>query len=623
MVCRLTRIARVFLVFGGAITLGLSCNAQATSSGTEIPDSRVDIYGGYGYFHPINSGIHGYQYTELNDPNATVSVTGFFDRYVGVQIEASYFTGARTPASAAACTTACAGGLRYYTAQGGPVFRLPLGRWIPYVHALGGGARYNGPVQQQLRWGWGVTGGVGLDYVMPFAHNIFAVRPIQADFQYSQVVYGPLELPAGVTGGFGEIDALKLSGGIVMRLNEVAEKHSPMLGCTSEPPVVYPGDAVQIHGSTLYLNPHKKPFYTWTSSGGRIMPNDSEATVETGGLAPGEYVVTGRLREGMTGKERANCTAPFVVKPFDPPTVSCTATPPAVITGAVVDISTVGTSPQNRPLSYSYSSSAGQITSNGKTAQLSTEGVAAQTVSITCNVVDDQGKTAKATTLVAVNNPPPPPPAAAAAAEHSRPLCSLAFTRDRGRPVRVDNEAKGCLDDVALTMNQQSSASLVIVGNRSAEEKSDAGAQRALNIRQYLTREKGIDSARIQLRTGDTSGRTARTALVPQGAAFDESNTAKFDESSVRRRGQAYGTQRAPGGRPTSRAARNSAKASSQKALNGDRKTPQPAPAGATPPIPSPPAKQAAPPQQKKPATPKTKPATQTQPPAQAQGASK
>lgn len=545
MVCRIIRVARSAFVSIAAITLSIACSAQATPTGTEIPDSLIDIYGGYGYFHPINSGINHYQYTDLSRPNATVSVTGYFNRFIGVQMEGSYFTGDRTPAAAAACSPACLPNtLKYYTAQAGPVLRVPLGRWIPYIHALGGGARYNGPVQQPLRWGWGVTGGAGLDYVLPFAHDMFAVRPIQADFQYSQVVYGPLQLPAGISGGFGEIDALKLSGGLVLRLSEAAEKHPPALGCTTQPASVFPGEPVTVHGSTLYLNAHKVPFFTWTSTGGRVMPNDADATIETGGLAPGEYTVTGRVREGKKGAERANCTAPFTVKPFEPPTISCSATPSSVIVGATVDISTVGTSPQNRPLTYSYSASAGQITSNGPTAQLSTEGVPAQAVTVTCNVVDDSGNSAKSTTQVVVNNPPPP--AATAAPEPSHPLCGLSFTRDRARPVRVDNEAKGCLDDVALTLNQQSTATLVIIGNSSAKESTDAAAERALNIRQYLTKEKGIDSARIRVRVGDTSGRTARTILVPNGSTFDETNTHSFDENTIHHHGQAYGSPRVP-----------------------------------------------------------------------------
>ena len=59
-----------------------------------------------------------------------------------------------------------------------------------------------------------MTGGGGLDYTVPFFHKHVAVRIIQADWQYSQVVYGPLVLPEAVKGGFGEISAMKLSGGV-------------------------------------------------------------------------------------------------------------------------------------------------------------------------------------------------------------------------------------------------------------------------------------------------------------------------------------------------------------------------------------------------------------------------
>ena len=47
-------------------------------------------------------------------------------------------------------------------------------------HTLGGGSRYNGPVNEPLIWGWGVTGGVGLDYTVPFFHRHVAVRIIHA-----------------------------------------------------------------------------------------------------------------------------------------------------------------------------------------------------------------------------------------------------------------------------------------------------------------------------------------------------------------------------------------------------------------------------------------------------------
>lgn len=520
-----------------ASLLGASANmgAQASKSATEYPDSRVDVYGGYGYFHPINSGVGFKQYFDVDNANATISVTGYFNRYIGVATEAGYFSGVREHA---VYNPNCVGegcSQLVYTAEAGPVFRVPLGPWIPFVHALGGGERYNGPVDQPLTWGWGVSGGGGLDYTAPFFHNHLAVRIIQADWQYSQVVYGPLVLPEEVKGGFGEIDALKLSGGLVVKLGEVTAAKALDVGCKAEPAVGYPGDVITVTAASINFDAKRPAAYTWKTNGGKLKPDQAQATIDATGLAPGEYEVSAHVVQGMKARQQASCTTPFTIKPFEPPTLTCSATPSTATAGTTIDISTTGTSPQNRPLTYSYSASAGQITATGPTAKLSTAGLQATTITVTCNVVDDLGQTAQSNTQVTLTTPPTPTVA------ETQDLCHISFERDHRRPVRVDNEAKGCLDDIALTMQQQSGAKLVMVGNSSANEYPEAGAERALNARQYLVQEKGIDSSRIEVRMGSLPGRFVSNTLVPPGAHFDGSNSHTFDESSIVRHGQAYG----------------------------------------------------------------------------------
>lgn len=164
---------------------------------------------------------------------------------------------------------------------------------------------------------------------------------------------------------------------------------------------------------------------------------------------------------------------------------------------------------------------------SGNTATLTTGGAAVGIVNITCNVQDDVGQPATATTTVTVIPPPPPPP------RPTRTLCSLSFTRDRKRPVRVDNEAKGCLDDIALALTAEPDAKLVIVAHADATDKPHAAAQRAVNTRQYLTHEKGIDPSRIELRTGTATGKMADTILIPPGASFFAQDTTLVDESTV------------------------------------------------------------------------------------------
>jgi hypothetical protein len=533
---RLTQWTRLILVL---LSLGTAafCSAQAVKAGEEHVDSRVDIYGGYGYFHPLNSGIDGFQYQSVYNPNATASVSVYFNHYFGVQIEGGYFSGTNEHAKYIPCSGESCSQL-IYTAEGGPIFRLPLGSWVPFVHLLGGGERTNGPAAQSLMWGWGVTGGAGIDYVLPLFHQRFAIRPIQADFQYSQVVYGPLLLPSGTKGGFGEIDNLKLSGGIVARFGNVEPPYPVMLGCGAQPASVYPGDLVKVEANALHLNPKRTPVYTWAANGGKLIASGPEATIDTTGLAPGDYTVTGHVQEGSKAREQASCAAPFTVKAFEPPTLACSANPSTAVSGTDIAISTSASSPQNRPLTYSYTATAGVVASSGPTAILTTAGLAPGTITVTCNAVDDLGQTAKSTVDVIITAPvivPVPP---------TQDLCSLSFARDARRPVRVDNEAKGCLDDIALTLKQQTDARLIMVGNTDTTEKPDAAAERAMNARQYLVQEKGIDPSRIELRTGAPSGKTVTDTLVPPGAVFKNEDTHTFDEKTITRHGQAYGIPR-------------------------------------------------------------------------------
>ena len=95
-----------------------------------------------------------------------------------------------------------------------------------------------------------------------------------------------------------------------------------------------------------------------------------------------------------------------------------------------------GTSPQNRPLKYTYSASAGLIEGNDSAAKLSAAGAPTGPITVTCHVTDDKGQEVSAETTVSVEAPPKPPTPKVQA------LCSIDFDRDPKRPARVNNEAK-------------------------------------------------------------------------------------------------------------------------------------------------------------------------------------
>jgi hypothetical protein len=519
---------RALLCVAPAILLSAaaSCLAQASAAATAGPSiSRVELYGGYEYIHPFTSDINLIQYQPIVG-GGVGSLSLFFNKYIGIQAE-----GSGTPPGPA--DNDCV-----YTAQAGPVFRYPKGRFVPFLHLLGGAAQVGGPALQPCSiWGWGGTGGVGIDYVLPIFHDHLALRPIQGDFTYSHVDNGPLVPPAGVSGGLGEIYAYRLSAGVVFRFGNMHAKQTGTLTCSAAPSEAYPGDPVTLTAGGLNLGSAKDMKYVWTSTSGPVAGSGSSAAIDTASLSPGSYTVSASLVHGKKPRQIAACTADFKVLDTEPPVISCAANRSAISSGDPVAIASTARSPQNLGLTYSYAATNGQIAGNGATATLTTAGISPGSITVTCSVVDAKGKTASATTSVVVATPAPPPPAPAA-----RSLCGVSFDRDRRRPDRVDNEAKGCLDDVALTLNRETGAKLLIVGNHAPGESVQDSGARAINVGQYLTKEKGIDPSRIELRRGDDPSRTVTTTLIPPGALIDAGSATTFDSGSIQRRGQPYGT---------------------------------------------------------------------------------
>lgn len=357
--------------------------------------------------------------------------------------------------------------------------------------------------------------------------------------------------------GSGKFACLVLSLTCATLLPMGCMKVAPVkLACSPSAPSIYPGqtETVTATPTDVTTKKHWNTVYNW--SGPSVSGNGTTATVDTSSLAPGDYTVKGEIKEGKKGKEGetggkknrqnevAACEAPFTVKPFEPPTVSCSADPTTVKPGDSSTITTTASSPQNLPLTYSYSSSEGSISGTSDSATLSTTGTPAGTITVTCSVADTKGHNVSSTTTVDVQAPPPPP------APKTEPLCTAEFSRDTHRPTRVDNEAKACLDDVAMNAQQKPDATIVLVGDSAAPTRKPRtrwqrehwptaeklAAQRAVNAKEYLVTEKGIDASRIQVRSGATGQNELQDYLVPAGANFDNDvqGTTQVNESDYK-----------------------------------------------------------------------------------------
>jgi outer membrane protein OmpA-like peptidoglycan-associated protein len=468
----------------------------------------------------------------------------FFNKNVGVQAE----LGIHEWGAPVTDTNVGAHGNNdgFLTGAGGIIFRYPMDKITPFAHVVGGAAKIDGPYHNPFTWGPNVTAGGGLDYETPYFNHHLAIRLVQADYEYMHVDFG------SAYGGSAGINSVRLSTGLVFHGGSIAPPPPVTLTCSASPESVFPGDPVAITATAGNLNPKLNVVYSITGSG--VTANGATANVATAALAPGSYTVNCGVKEGKKGREglkpweAATATASYTVKQFEPPTISCSANPSTIKPGETSTVTAMGMSPQNRPLTYSYTASAGTVSGTGTTAEFASAGAPTGPVGITCNVSDDKGQTATASTSVTITAPYVPP------APHAQALCSLSFDKDKNRPTRVDNEAKACLDEVALDLQKQSDATAVVVGNSDAKEKAktakeekfalkhkhakvmDAAAERAVNAKEYLVTEKGIDATRVSVATSTDDGKKVEDYLVPAGASFtaDVAGTSPVNETEVK-----------------------------------------------------------------------------------------
>jgi outer membrane protein OmpA-like peptidoglycan-associated protein len=527
----LGRVLALTAALGVAATSLFAQNSPSTASKPATAPggsaSRMDFFAGYSYLGPHGTltvpfgstiGAPGpVSYSAIN-VGAIGSVAYFFNRYVGFQAEyANHPSGNNDGAQ---------------TAQGGLILRYPLAQIVPWAHGEAGGVRLGGPVHEPYTWGPALTAGGGLDYNTPLFDGHLGLRLFQADYEYFHVNFGP-QAPYP-TGGRANLDNIRLSAGLLWHAGSITPPPPVTYSCTVSPDSVYPGDPVTVAGSANNLNPKRTTTYSWIATNpATVTGNTANATIDTASLNPGSFTVTGHVSEGIKPGQFADCTANLTVKQFEPPTVACSVNPTSVQPGGTATVTAQGVSPQNRPITYTYSSSAGQISGTGNSATVNTAGAPTGPITITCNVQDDKGQTASSTTTLNVEAPPPPPPAPTV-----KQLCSISFERDTRRPARVDNEAKACLDDVALNLQQQADATAVVVGEAATTETNAAtlAAQRGVNTKDYLVKEKGIDASRITVRTGTQGNKEVEDYLVPSGANFDNNvqGTTAVDENAVK-----------------------------------------------------------------------------------------
>ena len=397
---------------------------------------------------------------------------------------------------------------------GGARFLLPLGDKASVLisgDAGAGGANLDyqifGVLNYQFTRRWGI--GLGWRYLD------VDYRPSNKQFVYDMITTGPI---AGLIFNFGG-----------------APPVPPTASCSASPTEVFPGDPVNATIATQNFNPKHTVTYKWGSTGGKVSGTGTSASIDTTGLEPGSYTVTGTATDARERKNNvASCTAGFTVKarPNYPPTANCSASPSSIAINQSSTVTITASSPENRPLTYSWTSTGGQLSGSGTSATLvATNADAGNTITVTGTATDDHNLSTSCTASVSV------PPVQKVAEVEDWGECT--FEKDPKRPWRVDNDCKDVLDKLALRIQQMPNGRVAIVGFTDETEvakEETLGAQRAVNIKYYLTTDElgpKVDPTRLEPRKGGAKGKAAHFYFVPQGTTFTQEESVTIDESAV------------------------------------------------------------------------------------------
>jgi outer membrane protein OmpA-like peptidoglycan-associated protein len=512
----LRRVVSVLLISAIALCAPLWLSAQDKTA----PD--VEIFGGYSWYHaggsvplppPPSSRDLG-----VGDYQAGFGTQLIFNvnNVLGITIDgAGHFEDGQA-----------------YTVTAGPRFTLRRGRFMPFGEALFGISRF-APDGLDTQNHVAIISGLGIDYKLT-PHLSF--RPIEADYVYTR--YNPFDRRVA-----NDLNGVRVQAGFVLNLGLPHAEEAVSAACAAEPGSVDSGMPVTVTVTPSGFLPKRTLSYSYTTTGGKVSGTGASASVDTTGLQSGSYTVSATVMDNGRGSHQrtASCQATFMVKEQHPPTLSVTANPDTVTAGEPSTITANGSSPDNRPLTYTCNANAGTLSGSGTHYTLDTTGVAPGSIGVNCTVTDDRNLSASAGTSVTVTAPAPPPPPAVApqAAPQASKFGSIEFKHDLKRPTRVDNEAKGELDRYADALNAAPDAKGVVVGFATTEEKQskkgkEYAAQRAINTKAYLVQEKGIDPSRIEVRTGTEDDKRVDLWVVPAGAQFPEDDTTRVNEEQVK-----------------------------------------------------------------------------------------
>jgi outer membrane protein OmpA-like peptidoglycan-associated protein len=298
-----------------------------------------------------------------------------------------------------------------------------------------------------------------------------------------------------------------------------AVNRAPMAACSANPATIFAGSTDPANVTANASDPDGDPLvYRWSAAAGTVEGSGAQAHWLPGNLGPGNYRVNVVVSDSKGGT--ASCSADVRIdpRPNRPPTVSVASDRQTVLVGERVGFRANCTDLDNDSLRYTWSANGGQIVGTGATVQLDTTGLTPGTYTVTVRCEDGRGGAGDASAMVQVQAPPPPPMATKIS------QCDFGLVNS----ARVDNVCKRVLDDVALRLQNDPGASVVIVGfaDPSERQPNTLASTRATNAVDYLATDRSVDRASASTRTGTgqvgagAANRRVDIIWVPAGATY-------------------------------------------------------------------------------------------------------
>jgi peptidoglycan-associated lipoprotein len=278
----------------------------------------------------------GYNYIGANAPPASCQCFNMQGGFVSANYQLTPWLGitGKVTGDHAGDISVLGQDLTLMTFLGGPKISLPYRRFTPYGVVLVGGARASnsyfpsGQSSATSATTFAFSAGGGVDFHL--THR-FAIR--LADVEYLRTTF-----PNGAGNTQNQLEA---SAGLVIRFGSWSKRYhntvsappkladAVALACSVNAATVNAGDLVQVVANAVTLPANQTVTYTWTSTGGTLDQQGHFLTINTTGLSPGSYEVTGHAVLVSSPTTSSDCDASFQVKEAAAPTATPNAAPAA------------------------------------------------------------------------------------------------------------------------------------------------------------------------------------------------------------------------------------------------------------------------------------------------------